>query len=84
MQLDYNLLMHSWWQTDFTSSPDYAQVTLMAGNIVMEGQAEIAEYETLLRSVMYSMSGFTCPISRQLQVNVYSGNRYVNVSLCHS
>ena len=56
----------------------------MAGNIVMEGQAEIAEYETLLRSVMYSMSGFTCPISRQLQVNVYSGNRYVNVSLCHS
>lgn len=55
----------------------------MADSIVMEGQAEIADYEILLRSVMYSMSGFTCPISRQLQVNVYSGNRYVTVSLFH-
>lgn len=56
-------------------SRTYSQVTVMAGSVVMEGQAEIPEYEVLLRSVMYSMSRFTCPLSRHLQVTVYSGNR---------
>ena len=55
----------------------------MAHSIVMEGEAEIPEYELLLRSVKFSMSGFTCPLSRRLSVNVYSGNWYVTVSLCH-
>ena len=53
----------------------------MAGSIVMEGQAVIPEYEVLLRSVMYSMSRFTCPLSRQLQVTVYSGNRCVTCAV---
>ena len=52
----------------------------MADSVVMEGEAEIPEYELLLRSVMFSMSGFTCPLSRRLRVNVISGNRCVTWS----
>ena len=51
----------------------------MASGVVMEGEADIAEYESLLRSVTYSMSQFTCPKTRELQVSVYSGIRCATI-----